>query len=67
MTGPASTILPPQHNSIFYFVNINHAHSIMKTSAVLVAAFAGSATAFAPSTALYRNTALNLKVGETAP
>lgn len=40
----------------------------MKTSAALIAAaLAGSASAFAPATTISRNSALNLAVGETAP
>ena len=39
----------------------------MKTTATLIAAFAGSAAAFAPAATVSRSTALNLAVGETAP
>mmetsp|Transcript_10744 Transcript_10744/g.17744 ORF Transcript_10744/g.17744 Transcript_10744/m.17744 type:complete len:194 (+) Transcript_10744:86-667(+) len=39
----------------------------MKTSAIIAAIACTSASAFAPSSTVRQNTALNLKVGETAP
>ena len=39
----------------------------MKTSCIIAAATIGSAAAFAPASTVSRSTALNLKVGETAP
>ena len=39
----------------------------MKTSAIIAAIACTSASAFAPASTARQNTALNLKVGETAP